>query len=87
MGVVVELQNTGASQNCREITAVIEHTLSEKPGEWNVSIIGSHANDNWELRIQGPNGFERSYILSGTAGEHTLGGIRNVLAKLVSANV
>lgn len=43
MGVTVELQNTGDSQACREITAAIEHTLSEKPGDWNVSIVGSAA--------------------------------------------
>jgi hypothetical protein len=27
-----------------------------------VSIIGSQANDRWELKIAGPNGFERSYL-------------------------
>jgi hypothetical protein len=33
-------------------------------------IIGSQANDRWEIKINGPNAFERSYTLEGTEGEH-----------------
>ena len=28
-----------------------------------MSIVGSQANDRWEMKIAGPNGFERSYKL------------------------
>jgi hypothetical protein len=38
---------------------------------WRVSIVGSQANDRWEMKIVGPNAFERSYTLEGTAGEHS----------------
>ncbi len=47
---------------------VIEHLLADRPGEWRVSIVGSHANDRWEMKIVGPNAFERSYTLEGSAG-------------------
>jgi hypothetical protein len=32
-------------------------------GIWRVSIVGSQANDRWEMKIVGPNAFERSYVL------------------------
>jgi hypothetical protein len=68
MGVTVELQNLGDAQLSREIVASIEHALSDKPGEWRVSVAGSRANENWEMRIEGSNSFERSYTLTGAAG-------------------
>ena len=43
MGVTIELQNLGDAQLSREIVASIEHALSDKPGEWRVSIGGSRA--------------------------------------------
>jgi hypothetical protein len=70
MGVTIELQNLGDAQLCREITVQLEHAMSERQGAWHVSISGSRAADNWDLRVEGPNGFERSYSLSGSAGEH-----------------
>lgn len=51
MAVVVEMQNTGDPRARAEVAAVIEHSLSDRLGEWRVSIIGSRENDNWELRI------------------------------------
>jgi len=48
-----------------------------------VSIVGSRANDNWELKVEGPRGFERSYTLVGEAGEHGPEAIRNLLTKLL----
>jgi hypothetical protein len=84
MGVAVELQNLGDAQLCREIVANIEHALTEKAGEWRVSITGSRATENWDMRIQGPNGFERSYTLSGAAGEHEPEAIRKIILQLVS---
>lgn len=43
----------------------------------------SRAAENWELKVEGPNGFERSYTLSATAGEHELSAIRTLVLKLV----
>ena len=57
--------------------------LADRPGDWRLSIIGSKANDRWEMKIVGPNGFERSYTLKGTAGEHRPELIRQLLGKLV----
>jgi hypothetical protein len=85
MGVTVELQNLGDAQLGREIAVNVEHVLSDKPGEWRVSIAGSRANENWEMRVEGPHGFERSYTLAGVAGEHQPEAIRQLILKLVSA--
>jgi hypothetical protein len=56
MSVTIEMQNTGDSRTRGETVAVIEHVLCDKPGEWRVSIIGSRANDNWEMKVEGLNG-------------------------------
>lgn len=85
MGVTIELQNLGDAQLGREIVANVEHALSDKPGDWRVSIAGSRASENWEMRVEGPNGFERSYTLAGVAGEHEPEAIRTLILKLVSA--
>jgi hypothetical protein len=50
-----------------------------------VSILGSHANDNWEMKGEGPEGFERSYTLVGDAGEHQPVAIGNLVVKLLPA--
>ena len=60
MRVTVELQNLGDAEMCREIIARIEHAFSDKAGEWRVSIAESCASENWEMKVVGPNGFERS---------------------------
>jgi hypothetical protein len=70
MGVTIELQNLGDARLCREITVQLEHAFSGRQGVWRVSISGSRAADSWDLRVEGPNGFERSYSLSRSAGEH-----------------
>jgi hypothetical protein len=44
----------------REITTRFEHVFSNREGVWRVSITGSRASETWELRIEEPNGFERS---------------------------
>jgi hypothetical protein len=85
MGVMVELQNLSDAQLCREIAASVEHALSDKTGEWRVSITGSRAAENWEMRVEGPSGFERSYTLSAEAGEHGPDAIRKMILQLVSA--
>jgi hypothetical protein len=48
-----------------------------------VSIAGSRAAENWDLRVEGPNGFERSYTLSAAAGEHEFSAIRTLVLRLV----
>lgn len=83
MGVTVELQNVGDALLTREVTANIEHALNDKPGRWSVSIVGSRAGENWEMRVEGPNGFERSYTLTRTAGEHEPDAIRRLILQLV----
>ena len=83
MGVTIELQNLGATQMSKEISASIEHALSDNPGEWRVSIAGSYESENWEMRVEGPNGFERSYTLAGAAGEHEPEAIRRLILQLV----
>jgi hypothetical protein len=86
MAVQVEIHHTGSQPGERaEIAAMIEHALADRSGDWKVSIIGSQANDRWEMRIAGPNGFERSYGLEGTAGEHAPRVIASVVAKMVPA--
>ena len=87
MGVTIELQNLGDAQLSREIVASIEHALSDKPGEWRVSIAGSRGSENWEMRVEGPNGFERSYTLSSAAGQHEPEAIRRLILQLIPAGL
>lgn len=83
MAVTIELQNLGDAQLSRDITAHIEHALTDRQGDWRVSIDGSRASETWEMRVEGPNGFERSYALSATAGEHDPVVIRTLVLRLV----
>jgi hypothetical protein len=62
MGVSVEVHVTAVAPGQRsEIAAIVEHVLADRSGDWRVSIIGARANDLWEMKITGPNAFERSY--------------------------
>jgi len=83
MGVTIELQNLGDTQLCPDTTAHLEHAFSGRERDWRVSIAGSRAAENWDLRVDGPNGFERSYPLSAAAGEHEPAAIRGIVLKLV----
>jgi hypothetical protein len=85
MAVRIEMQNTGDPRVRGEIVAIFEHVLSDRPGEWRVSIVGSHANDKWEMKVEGPAGFERSYTLVGGAGEHEPAAIGSLVGKLLPA--
>lgn len=85
MGVTVQLQNLGNAELCREITARIEHAFADRQGEWNVSIAGSRASENWDMRIEGPNRFERSYSLASPSGEHQPEAIGDLVRKLLPA--
>jgi hypothetical protein len=85
MALSVELHNIGDPAAGSEVQALVEHALSDRPGDWRVSIVGSRENDRWEMKIEGPNGFERSYTLTGSAGEHQPVVIGNLLLKLLPA--
>jgi hypothetical protein len=63
MAVIVEMQNTGDFANRSEIIASIEHALCKEPGDWRISIVGSRGSDAWEMKVEGPRGFERSACL------------------------
>jgi hypothetical protein len=52
--------NTGDIELQRDVVASVEHILSDRPGEWRVLIVGSQGSDRWEMKILGPNAFERS---------------------------
>jgi hypothetical protein len=85
MAVSIELHNTGNPSIGAEIQLLVEHYLSDRPGDWRVSIVGSRESDGWEMKVWGPNGFERSYTLVGTAGEHQPLVIANVILRLLPA--
>jgi hypothetical protein len=82
MAVFAEMQNTGDPAVRSEIVASIEHALYELPGDWRISLNGSRASDDWEIKVEGPRGFERMHTLTGSAGEHQPEAIRPVLARL-----
>jgi hypothetical protein len=83
MAVSLELRNTGDPGAGADVRALVERALSDRPGDWRVSIVGSRENDNWEMKVRGPNGFERSYTLVGSAGEHRPVVIGSTLLKLL----
>jgi hypothetical protein len=41
MSVTVEIHNIDDAPTRSEIAAVLEHVMSDKPGEWRVVILGS----------------------------------------------
>ena len=85
MGVIVEMHHTGDSKLQRDVAAMIEHVLVDRLGNWRVSIVGSQANDRWEMTILGPNAFERSYTLEGATGQHEPAVIGSIVSKMVAA--
>jgi hypothetical protein len=80
MGATVEM-HTGDAGLQRDVIAMIEHVLADWPGNWRVSIVGSQADDRWEMRITGPNAFERSNTLEGAFGQHEPGGARQIVIR------
>ena len=83
MAVSVEMHHTGDCALQGEVRAIIEHVLADRVGDWRVSIVGSQANDRWEMKIVGPNAFERSYTLEGAAGEHRPEVIQVILNRML----
>jgi hypothetical protein len=45
MALSVELHNIGDPAAGAEVQALVEHALTDRPGEWRVAIIGSREND------------------------------------------
>jgi hypothetical protein len=83
MAVTVEMHNAADAESRRDVIAKIEHVLAERPGDWRVVIIGSQANDGWEMKITGPNAFERSYTLEGALGQHEPSSMAAILARML----
>jgi hypothetical protein len=65
------------------VVAMLEHVLGDRPGDWRVSIIGSQGSDRWEMKIFGPNAFERSYTLEGSAGQHDARVISGIVSRMM----
>jgi hypothetical protein len=85
MGVSVEMYNTGDPELQREVVAIVEHLLSNRPGDWRVIIMGSQGSENWEMKIFGPKAFERSYTLEAAAGQHKPRAIAALVSRMVPA--
>jgi len=83
MAVTVETHNTGDADLQRDLVAIVEHVLSDRPGDWRVVILGSQGTDRWEMRITGPNAFERSYTLEGQLGQHEPGTVAAIITKML----
>ena len=81
--MTVELHNTGDAELQRDVAAMIEHVLSDRTGDWQVVIIGSQASNRWEMKITGPNGFERSFTLEGSMGQHEPGRVAAILGRML----
>ncbi len=85
MAVSIEMHNTGDPELQRDVVAIVEHVLSDRPGDWRVVIVGSQDSDQGELKIFGANAFERSYTLEGTAGQHDPHVIAAIVSRMVPA--
>ena len=83
MPVTVEMHNTGDAESRPDVIARIEHILAERAGDWQVVILGSQANDCWEMKVTGPNAFERTYTLEGTLGQHEPSAVAAIIAGML----
>ena len=85
MGVTIELQNLGDAQLCGGITSLIEHAFAE-PTRPLASVDCRIAREReLGMRVEGPNGFERSYTLAGSSGEHEPDAVRRLILQLIPA--
>jgi hypothetical protein len=66
-----------------EVASLVEHALSDRTGDWRVLIVGSQADDRWEMKITRPNAFERCYTLEGSAGQHEPRAVGDLVRKMV----
>ena len=85
MPVVVEMHNVGDPNLQRDVVAIVQHVLSGRNGDWRVLIVGSQESDQWEMKIFGPNAFERSYTLEKASGEHEPQKIAALVSRIVSS--
>jgi hypothetical protein len=83
MAVTVEMHNTGDQLLRQDVIARIEHTLSDRAGDWQVVIVGSQGSDRWEMKINGPYAFERCYTLEGSLGQHEPGTVAAIIARML----
>ena len=83
MSVTVDMHNSGDPAVEMEVRAMVEHVLADRRGDWHVSILGTQGSDQWEMKIQGSNMFERSYTLEGTAGQHEPQVIASIVSQMV----
>ena len=83
MPVTIETQNTGDTNLQRDLVARIEHIFADRPGDWRVLILGSKASDRWDMRITGPNAFERSYTLEGALGQHEPIAVAAIISRML----
>jgi hypothetical protein len=83
MPVLVEMHNISDLSLQRDVAAIVEHILAERAGDWRVQIVGSQESDRWEMKILGPNAFERSYVLEGASGEHDPQRIAALVTRMV----
>ena len=87
MPVTVETHNTGDAALQRDLIAMIEHVLVDRPGDWRVEILGSQGTDRWEMKITGPNAFERSYTLEGALGQHEPNTVAAIISMMLPTRV
>jgi hypothetical protein len=87
MPVTIETQNTGDPTLQRDLVARIEHIMADRPGDWRVVILGSQGSDRWEMKITGPNAFERSYTLEGAMGQHEPTTVAAIISMMLPTKV
>jgi hypothetical protein len=87
MAVTVEMHKTGDEESRRDVVAMIEHIFSDRTGDWRVVIVGSQASDGWEMKITGPNAFERTYTLEGAMGQHEASAVAGIVARMLPSRV
>jgi hypothetical protein len=83
MPVTIEAQNTGDTNLQRDLVARIDQVFRNRPGDWRVLILGSKASDRWDMRITGPNAFERSYTLEGALGQHEPIAVAAIISRML----
>lgn len=83
MPATVETHNTGDENRQRDLVAIVEHIFADRKGDWRVVIVGSKGTDRWEMKITGPNGFERSYTLEGALGQHEPTSVAAIIGRML----
>ena len=83
MAVIVEVHNTGDQELRGDMVARLEHVFLDRPGEWRVEILGSQGSERWDLKITGPNAFERSYTLEESLGQHEPVAVAGIVARML----